>query len=56
MKGDVDKSLTAYIARPDGEVAKLNGVPLTPEDANVPLIADNADLAALPLPSLTALP
>ncbi|TYR36431.1 AAA family ATPase [Mesorhizobium microcysteis] len=48
-KGDVDKSLTAYIEWADQEVAKLNGVPPPPGDPNVPLIADNADLAALPL-------
>ncbi len=48
-KGDVDKSLDAYIAWADGEVAKLNGIPPPPGDSNVALIANNADLASLPL-------
>jgi energy-coupling factor transporter ATP-binding protein EcfA2 len=52
--GDVDKSLTAYIAWADGEAAKLNGVPPPPGDPNVALIADNADLAALPLAPIAA--
>ena len=53
-KGDVDKSLTAYIAWADGEVAKLSGVSPPPGDPNVPLIAYNADLAALPLAPIAA--
>lgn len=53
-KGDVDKSLTAYIAWADGEVRKLNGVPPPPGDPNVPLIADTADLSTLPLAPITA--
>jgi len=53
-KGDVDKSLTAYVAWADGEVAKLTGVVPKSEGANVPLIADNADLAALPLATIKA--
>lgn len=53
-KGDVDKSLAAYIAWADGEVAKLNGVPPPPGNPNVALIADNAELAALPLAPLAA--
>jgi energy-coupling factor transporter ATP-binding protein EcfA2 len=53
-KGDVDKSLTGYIAWADGEVAKLNGVPPPPGDPNVSLIAASADLAALPLAPITA--
>lgn len=48
-KGDVDKSLAAYIAWADEEIGKLNGVLPSPGDPNVALIADNADLAALPL-------
>jgi hypothetical protein len=52
-KGDVDKSLTAYIAWADQEVAKLNGIPPT-GDPNVQLIADNAALAALPLAPIAA--
>lgn len=53
-KGDVDKSLTAYTAWADGEVRKLNGVPPSPGDPNVALIADEADLAMLPLATIVA--
>ncbi len=53
-KGDVDKSLAAYIAWADGEVRKLSGVPPPPGDPNVALIPDNADLSALPLAPLAA--
>lgn len=53
-KGDVDKSLTAYIAWADGEVTKLNGVPPAPADANVALIPDSADLSTLTLAPITA--
>jgi hypothetical protein len=53
-KGDVDKSLAAYIVWADKEVSKLNGVPPPPGDPNAPLIADNADLAALPLAPIAA--
>jgi hypothetical protein len=53
-KGDVDKSLGAYIAWADGEVAKLNGVPPPLGDPNVALISDHADPAALPLAPLAA--
>ena len=53
-KGDVDKSLTDYVAWADGEVRKLNGVPPPPGDPNVALIADTADLAALQLAPIAA--
>jgi hypothetical protein len=53
-KGDVDKSLTAYVAWADGEVRKLNGVPPPPGDPNVALIPDAADLSALPLAPIAA--
>lgn len=53
-KGDVDKSLTAYIAWADGEVRKLNGVPPPPGDPNVALITDAADLSTLPLAPIAA--
>jgi hypothetical protein len=53
-KGDVDKSLTAYIAWADGEVRKLNGVPPPPSDPNVALIADTADLSTLALAPIAA--
>src|SRR3546814_20610398 len=48
------KSLTAYIAWADQQVANLHGIPPPPGDPNVPLIADHADLAALPLASIAA--
>jgi AAA domain, putative AbiEii toxin, Type IV TA system len=53
-KGDVDASLTAYIAWADQQVATLNGIAPPPGDPNAPLIADNADLAALPLAPIAA--
>lgn len=53
-KGDVDKSLTAYVAWADGEVRKLNGVPPPPGDPNVALIPDAADLSGLPLAPIAA--
>lgn len=48
-KGDVDKSLTAYIAWADDEARKLNGFPPPPGDPNLALIPDAADLSKLPL-------
>jgi energy-coupling factor transporter ATP-binding protein EcfA2 len=53
-KGDVDKSLTAYVAWADGEVRKLNGVPPPRGDPNVALIPDTADLSMLPLAPIAA--
>ena len=53
-KGDVDKSLTAYVAWADGEVRKLNGVPPPPGAPNVALIPDTADLSTLPLAPIAA--
>ena len=53
-KGDVDKSLAAYIAWADGEVRKLNGAPPPPGEPNVALIPDNADLSTLPLAPIAA--
>jgi len=53
-KGDVDKSLTAYVAWADGKVRELNGVPPVPGDPNVPLIADTADITTLPLAPIAA--
>ncbi|MBP3985757.1 AAA family ATPase [Pseudoxanthomonas helianthi] len=53
-KGDVDKSLTAYIAWADGEVRKLNGVPPPPGDPNVALVPDAVDLSTLPLAPIVA--
>jgi len=53
-KGDVDASLTAYIAWADQQVATLNGIAPPPGDPSVPLVADNADLTALPLAPIAA--
>ena len=53
-KGDVDKSLAAYIAWADGEICKLNGVPPPPGDPNLALIPDSADLSTLPLAPIAA--
>jgi hypothetical protein len=53
-KGDVDKSLVAYIAWADDEIRKLNGVPPTPGEPNVALIPDNADISTLPLAPIAA--
>ncbi|HAU77180.1 MAG TPA: phosphotransferase, partial [Agrobacterium sp.] len=53
-KGDVDKSLTAYVNWADGEIRKLQGVPLPPGDPNVALIADTADISTLPLAPIVA--
>lgn len=53
-KGDVDKSLSAYIAWADGEIRKLNGVPPPPGDPNVALIADTADVSTPPLAPIAA--
>ncbi len=53
-KGDVDKSLAAYIAWADGEIRKLNGIPPMPGDPSVALIPDDADVARLPLAPIAA--
>ena len=53
-KGDVDKSLTAYMAWADQQVANLIGLPPPPGDPNVPLIADAADLGTLTLAPVAA--
>ena len=53
-KGDVDKSLAAYIEWANREVCKLNGVAPPPGDPNVALIPENADLSTVPLAPITA--
>lgn len=53
-KGDVDKSLTAYITWADGEIRKLQVVPPPPGDPNVALIPDSADVSTLPLAPIAA--
>ena len=53
-KGDVDKSLDAYIEWADGEVGKLNGAAPPQGAPNVALIPENADLSTVPLAPITA--
>jgi hypothetical protein len=53
-KGDVDGSLTKYIADADREIGRLNGTPPTAGGPKVPLVADDSDLAALPLAPIAA--
>ncbi len=53
-KGDVDKALADYILWADGEIAKINGTTPPEGDPKIPLIADDADLAAQPLAVLLA--
>jgi hypothetical protein len=53
-KGDVDKSLSAYITWADEETRKLNGLPPPTGDHNVALIADTVDVSTLPLAPIAA--
>lgn len=53
-KGDVDKSLSGYIAWADDEIRKLNGAPPPHGDPNVALISDTADVSTLPLAPIAA--
>ena len=53
-KGDVDKSLAAYINWVDGEVRKLQGTPPPHVDPDILLISDNADLSTLSLAPIAA--
>ncbi len=53
-KGNVDTSLTAYIAWADGEVRKLSGVQPPLSDPNVALISDDANVSAHPLAPIAA--
>ena len=53
-KGDVDKSLAAYIAWAERQIANLIGLPPPPGDPNVPLIADAADIGTLTLAPIAA--
>ncbi|PHS63693.1 MAG: phosphotransferase [Thalassobium sp.] len=53
-KGDVEKSLANYTTWADNEISKLNGAQPLPKDPNVALIADNADISALPLAPIEA--
>jgi hypothetical protein len=53
-KGDVDKSLSGYIAWADQEIAKLQGAAPQLGDPNTPLIGDTEDLSAVQLARLKA--
>lgn len=53
-KGDVDKSLAAYIAWADSEVSKLTGVPPPPGEPGIAIIPNNADLSTFPLAPIVA--
>jgi energy-coupling factor transporter ATP-binding protein EcfA2 len=53
-QGDVEKSLTGYIAWVDQEVAKLQGAPPPPVAPGSPLIADAEDLSTIALSKLKA--
>jgi hypothetical protein len=53
-KGDVDKSLAAYLEWADNEIRKLNGIAPPTGDPNVALIPDNADVSTLTLAPIAA--
>ncbi|MEW8525257.1 MAG: TrlF family AAA-like ATPase [Candidatus Thiodiazotropha endolucinida] len=53
-KGDVDNSLSEYVTWADKEIAKLNGPPTPPFDANTPMFPDDIDLQTLPLSTIVA--
>jgi len=53
-KGPVDSDLAGYIRWADGQIVALRGAPPPEGDPATPYIADDADLAALPLAVLEA--
>lgn len=53
-KGDVDKSLTSYIEAADKKIGELTGPPVAEPKPGEALIAEGADLTALPLNTLQA--
>lgn len=53
-QGDVDRGLNSYIAWADQEIVKVNGLPPSPGDPNVPLIPVDSDLQQVPLAVLKA--
>ncbi len=52
-KGDVDSSLTGYVAWADNQIAALNGQPVPLGDPNTPTIADDVELSTLSLSAIT---
>lgn len=53
-KGNVDSSLTEYVAWADKHITDLTGIPLQPSDPNTPVIADTVDLRTLNLSTIVA--
>ena len=53
-KGDVDTSLTGYVAWADKQIATLTGVSIPPGDPSTSLFPDTADLTKLTLNTLLA--
>jgi hypothetical protein len=53
-KGDVDQSLTGYVAWADKQIAALTGPSVPTGDPNTPLFSDAADLTTLTLSTLQA--
>ncbi len=53
-KGNVDASLTGYVAWVDMEIVKLTGAPILPGSSNTPLFPHTDDLAKLTLNLLVA--
>lgn len=53
-KGDVDKSLAAYVIWADKEIAMLNGAPPPKGDQNIPLFSEDLDLTTQPLSMISA--
>jgi len=53
-KGNVDNSLTEYVAWADKHIADLTGQPLQFGDPNTPFIADDVDLEKLNLSTIVA--
>ncbi|UWR55519.1 TrlF family AAA-like ATPase [Phaeobacter inhibens] len=53
-KGDVDESLSSYLAWVDGKISALSGPKIEISDPNCPLIEDGTDLGTLKLNTIAA--
>lgn len=53
-KGDVDSSLSGYVAWADRHITDLTGLPLQPSNPNTPVIADGVSLTTLNLSTIVA--